>query len=168
MFFVWMTNCWLSADLFLEGVWTENHTGQQIPGDRNAELHFLILLLLKLLFALLMTPASIPTCAYKLTNDAGSSIPRVSWSRELLLCVGWAKTLDLGPSWLLWVPTGPELLRSMVFTAHRHPVSPRGARFSVLSISNQFLKNRVCRLCYFRGASGLPQHHQQVPHERAV
>lgn len=41
--------------------------------------------------------------------------PRVLWSSELLLCLEWVKTLDLGPSWPLEVLTDTGLLHSTVW-----------------------------------------------------
>lgn len=74
---------------------------KQIPRDRNAQLHFL---LLKLLPALLTATVYIPACAYQHTNEPfywAFPYPRVLWNGELLFYLGWVKILDLGPSWLL-------------------------------------------------------------------
>lgn len=76
-----------------------------------------------------------------------------TWPRPLLAAVGADR---------------PRAAAVNSFAAHRQPVSPGSACFSVVSISNQFLKNRVYRLCDFRGASGMPQHYQQILHELAV
>lgn len=56
----------------------KNGEVKQIPQDRNAQLHFMILLLL-LLLTLLMATLNIPVCAYQHTNEpfyVGNSIPQ--------------------------------------------------------------------------------------------
>ena len=117
MCFVGKTKHWLSDGIFLRRVRAEDREVQQIPGDRNAQLHCRILLLLKLPLARVAALANIAACADQHTHGpfhAGGSTPTlwVSWSGELLLCLGWVRTVDLGPSWLLEVPTDPGLLRS--------------------------------------------------------
>ena len=114
-----------------------------------------------------MARANIPACAYQHTNGAQFHPQGLVEPWALALCgVG----EDTWP-WPLLAALGANRPRAAAvnsFAAHHQPISPGSACFSVFSISNKFLKNRVYRLRDFRGASGMPQHYQQILHELAV
>lgn len=53
-----------------------------------------------LMASVLLTAVQINT---QMSHFTWAVYPRVLWSREVLLCIGWVKVRDLGPSWLLEV-----------------------------------------------------------------
>lgn len=135
-------------------MWAENDKVRQIPRDGNAQLHFMILLLLKLLFALLTATVNSPTCAYQHTNElfyAASSIPQGLVEQWAIALLGVGE--DTWP-WSLLAPRGANRHRAAALNGlAAHPVRPHGPHFSVLCISNQFFNNWVYCLCYLRGGT---------------
>lgn len=90
----------------------ESREAKEIPRDRSAQRHFLIPLLFNgTLPSLRSQQISLRVHISTQMSHFMRSVPypRVSWSHELLLCLGWVRILDLGLSWLLEVLTDRRL-----------------------------------------------------------